>query len=126
MNDDYADLEKRLRRLLPAEVPGELGHRLRAAEPPARAGWLRPCSPGFLAAWFRPWPLAYGSLGAAWTAIFLLHLLTPSPLPADDYVPVAQSSGGRANPAPATLTAGFSLDRAFLFTRSNNSAPLWP
>ena len=124
--NDHSDLEKRLRRLLPVEVPGELRHRLLAAEPPARTVWLRLRWPGFLAAWFRPWPLAYTALGGAWVVIFLLHLLAPAPPSAGRYVPVASFSGDRANPARATFTAGFSLDHAFLLTRSYNPDSLWP
>ena len=113
--NDHSDLEKRLRRLLPVEVPGELRHRLLAAEPPARTVWLR-----------LRWPLAYTALGGAWVVIFLLHLLAPAPPSAGPYVPVASFSGDRANPARATFTAGFSLDHAFLLTRSYNPDSLWP
>ena len=96
--------------------------RLQAAEPSGRAGWHLPS----FAAWLRPWPLAYASLGAAWAAIFILHLLTQAPPPADHYIPVAQSPEDPANPAPATLTAGFLPDRAILLTRNNHPDSPWP
>ena len=126
MNDDHSDLEQRLRRLFPAKVPGELQRKLHAAESPVHTASIRLRSPRFLAAWFRPWPLAYAGLGAAWAAILLLHLFTQAPPPADRYLPLAQSSDNRSTSTPATLTAGFSLERAFLLTRSNNSDSLWP
>lgn len=125
MNDHF-DLERRLHRLLPAEVPRELQGKLDAAEPASRAVRLLPRLPELFAAWFRPWPLAYAGLGAAWVAILLLHLLTPAPPPTNRYVPVAQASDSPADPAPATLTAGFSPDRAILLARNNHPDFLWP
>lgn len=123
--NDPSDFEQRLRRLVPTELPDELQRRLHATEPPARTARLLFLH-GFLATWFRPWPLAYTGLGAAWAVILTLHLLTQASLPAESSVSLAQSSGGRTNPAPATLTAGFSLDHAFLLTRNNNPDSLWP
>ena len=122
--NDYSDLERRLSQLIPTEVPDELQRRLRAAEPPSRAASPHLHLPGFLAAWWRPWPLAYTGLGAAWVVILLLHLLTEAPPPTASYAPVAQSSDRTTDPASATLTAGFSPDRAILLTR-NNPDSLW-
>ena len=123
MNDD-SDLEQRLHLLIPAEVPGELQRRLRATELPVRPTWLPSPSPGWLAAWLRPWPVAYAGLGATWALILLLHLLTQNPPLPDRRVYIAQAPDDRTNSTPATLTAGFSSERAFLLTR-NNPESIW-
>ena len=124
MNDD-SDLERRLRRLAPADVPNELQRRLRSAEPPACTAFPHPPRLTFLTAWLRPWPLAYTALGAMWAVILCLHLLTPAPPSSASYAPVAQAFDRTINPTPVILTAGFSADRALFLTRNDNPDYLW-
>lgn len=123
MNDD--DLQRRLARLQPAELPDDLRRRLHAAEPTPLPSWLHGWQLGFRRTCLRPWPLAYAGLGGAWVLILTLHLLTqPSrPLAPEDRPAVTQFSD-RVPDTSLLLPGGFAVDRASLLTRNHLDTPL--
>jgi hypothetical protein len=117
MNDE--GIEARLARWRPARPPSELMRRLHGAVPVARTeprprrdagGWF-----GGLA--WRPWPLAYAGLLAAWVLIFALRLTTPrEPKPATSVATV------QTDPAPAdapALAGTLAAERSFYLTRND-------
>lgn len=97
MSDDE-DLEARLARWQPADVPPGFLRRLRAAEPPGRtARWS--------------WPLAYAGLSVAWAVIFALWLATPYRTDSPGGTSFAQTAAGPpTTPAPANALA---MERAY-------------
>ena len=124
MNDD--DLEQRLRRLRPADLPVGLRQRLHAASP-VEPRTSRP-APGslheLLGRWFRPWPLAYAGLGAVWAVILLFHLLTPAPAPVSTAPFVARTDPDSKDRLPM-FTGSLSVDRMTLLAHVNFN-PTWP
>lgn len=129
---DHSDLERRLARLRPADLPNEFSRRLHAAEPlppPAvNFGWRPPGAVGSLrvatALLLRPWPLAYAGLLAAWLLIFSLRFATPAPPAGVAYSPAVTRFPSDPDSLPASL-GSLSLDRTTLLTRNSLTDP-WP
>ena len=65
MNSEF---ENQLQRQPMREVPPQWRAKVLAAAQAQPARWRD---------WFQPWPQAWKALGAAWVAIFVLHLTTP-------------------------------------------------
>ncbi len=106
MNDE--ELAARLGRWQPAAPPADLLRRLHSAVPMvpvARPPWWRAAFSVAGSLW-RPWPLAYAGLAAAWALILALRLLTPvEPLAVAPANAVAIDSTVNNTPAVASMLA---------------------
>ena len=128
MNPEDADFETRLARLRPTDPPDALLHRLHAAEPDSlRKPEVASPFQSYLAvlsetaALFRPWPVAYAGLLAAWLLVLALRLATPEPPPQSTASALALTSPA-ADPLPASI-GSFSVNQVAFLTRNSPADP---